>query len=282
MQVFPHHKQPSVLTPSNLPYLKESSYRKSLTHANRYYLKTKGWGNTEAFKKGENLHSHLPPTYVISTVHGRRVEMKYFTFYPYNEGKKHHIPLKGTHYWGSHYGDWEHISVTLKDGKPLAFYFEAHGFKMHFKANKGVLTPTGSYPTSDVKSKATWMGFSTRGEPKAFLARGSHGTYPQGRHYHYKNVNIEKKCKWVLVWFTPVKICSPKIRLSTLWDLCSSNGFQLATSAHFKVLRKRSGEHYQPYSGTENWRNFRGRWGNYKWGCAYGVCRNEHGPTGPY
>jgi len=59
----------------------------------------------------------------------------YWAFYPYNQGKRVCLgaSIKGRcigkcRWFGNHVGDWEHVTIRLKNNLPFAMYISAHNF----------------------------------------------------------------------------------------------------------------------------------------------------------
>ena len=60
----------------------------------------------------------------------------YWAFFPYNQGK--HVCYLGAiikdrcvgkcRWFGNHVGDWEHVTIRLKNNLPFAMYVSAHNF----------------------------------------------------------------------------------------------------------------------------------------------------------
>jgi hypothetical protein len=86
---------------------------------------------------------------------GIRIEkyhkIQYWWFNGYNDG-----PLSGG--GDNHQGDWEHITIQIKNGAPKAIYFAAHGEPMRVAL-----------------SKVRWKG----NRPIVYSAVGSHASYPR-------------------------------------------------------------------------------------------------------
>lgn len=100
-------------------------------------------------------------------------DVVYWFFYPYNRGKRVclGIELSGTciggwSTFGNHVGDWEHVTVRLRDNVPAEVFFSQHsGGRSFVYGDKNV-------------SLANWA-------PVVYSALGSHGSYPlQGRHVY--------------------------------------------------------------------------------------------------
>ncbi|WP_224369081.1 Vps62-related protein [Hyalangium versicolor] len=101
----------------------------------------------------------------------------YWTFYPYNNGKRVCIGIYingvgcvgGYSTFGNHVGDWEHLTVRFVDGRPSQVYMSQH-------ANGQTFT----FGSKDMSS----VGF----HPEAYSALGSHGLYPDAARHTYEEL----------------------------------------------------------------------------------------------
>ena len=79
----------------------------------------------------------------------------YWAFYPYNQGKRVCLgaSIKGRcvgkcHWFGHHVGDWEHVTIRLKNNLPFAMYISAHNFggKYNYDNYRGTFVRGSTLP----------------------------------------------------------------------------------------------------------------------------------------
>lgn len=129
--------------------MKDNSNRVIQSHCNAYNLRAAQSGyltsrqrlgsatSTLPFFRGQHP-SHSPIyTFYRTFRRGRDVyrDFFYWAFFPYNKGKRVclGIVIKGKcigkcHWFGHHVGDWEHVTIRLKNNLPFAMYLSAHNF----------------------------------------------------------------------------------------------------------------------------------------------------------
>ncbi|XP_077266854.1 uncharacterized protein LOC143899924 [Temnothorax americanus] len=201
----------------------------------------------------------------------------YWMFYPFSEGKticvldlgffgSWPIPTVdgvciGTlKEYGSHIGDWEHMSLYFKDNEyPLAMYVSAHdaGAFYQYDPRNGTFvyesqeTRKGLFQKPIFPEKVYTAGGS---HPILFSARGSHG-----------------------LWTAPGK--HKFVRVPRLYD---ESGFGTAWPT-WKRLELLFEEDNEPLPG---WMTFKGKWGNPSSNChplaklGFNICEFVDGPTG--
>ncbi|WP_224243580.1 Vps62-related protein [Hyalangium gracile] len=169
-------------------------------------------------------------------------DILYWTFYPYNNGKRVCIGwyspwgcVGGYSTFGNHVGDWEHLTVRFIDGRPAQVYLSQHANGQTFTfGDKGMLF-TG------------W-------HPEVFAAHGSHGLYPDAARHIYETIFngdfLADDTGYGLAWNT--------------WDNVVAIPWQPLGS----------------YTGSLAWLNITAAWGNPASGCdnPTGYCVNSGGP----
>ncbi|CAB0036431.1 unnamed protein product [Trichogramma brassicae] len=199
----------------------------------------------------------------------------YWMFYPFSEGKavcvldlgflgSWPIPSLGgvclgkQREYGSHVGDWEHVSLYFK-GKdhPLAMYVSAHDagafYRYEPRANTFLFESQETRKGIFQKPNFPERVYTAEGShPVLFSARGSHG-----------------------LWTAPGK--HKFVRLPRLYD---ESGFGTAWPTWHK-LELLSVKDLMP-----GWMSFTGKWGNPKSNChplarlGFNICEFVDGPTG--
>ncbi|XP_011864946.1 PREDICTED: uncharacterized protein LOC105560431 [Vollenhovia emeryi] len=201
----------------------------------------------------------------------------YWMFYPFSEGKticvldlgflgSWPIPTIGgacigtLKEYGSHIGDWEHMSLYFKDNQyPLAMYVSAHdaGAFYQYDPRNGTFVYESQETRKGLLQKPTFPEkVYTAGDshPILFSARGSHG-----------------------LWTAPGK--HKFVRVPRLYD---ESGFGTAWPT-WKRLELLLEEDNEPLPG---WMTFRGKWGNPSSNChplaklGFNICQFVDGPTG--
>ncbi|MGW6262151.1 Vps62-related protein [Streptomyces sp. NPDC055085] len=175
-------------------------------------------------------------------------DLIYWTFYPYNNGKRICIGwysswgcIGGYSTFGNHVGDWEHVTVRIVDGKPSQIYLSQHSGGQTFPYGSGDVVLAG-------------------GHPVVYAARGSHGLYPDARRHTYQDLPNG----------------------DSLYDDTSA-GILWNTQQGLKIF---AWQPVGTFMGEWSWLNFAGRWGNPKSNCAIsepiaGECVLDDGPFGP-
>ena len=177
-------------------------------------------------------------------------DIVYWTFYPYNNGKRVCIGyynssigcIGGYSTFGNHVGDWEQLTVRFVDGRPSQVYMSQHEDGQGFTFGDKMLTLTAGM------------------HPEVYSAQGSHGLYPDAARHIYQNLpngdfladDTSRGSYWA-GWVKPVII--PWQPLGTYLD-------------------------------NLTWLNSSLRWGNHKANCDVsepiaGECVLDDGPVGP-
>ncbi|XP_050449143.1 uncharacterized protein LOC126850317 [Cataglyphis hispanica] len=201
----------------------------------------------------------------------------YWMFYPFSEGKticvldlglfgSWPIPTMGgvcigtLKEYGSHIGDWEHMSLYFKDNEyPLAMYVSAHdaGAFYRYDPQNGTFVYERQETRKGLFQKPTFPEkvYTADGtHPILFSARGSHG-----------------------LWTAPGK--HKFVRVPRLYD---ESGFGIAWPT-WKKLELLLEENNEPLPG---WMTFKGKWGNPSSNChplaklGFNICEFVDGPTG--
>ncbi|MCP3097858.1 Vps62-related protein [Myxococcus sp. K15C18031901] len=170
-------------------------------------------------------------------------DVLYWTFYPYNNGKRVCIGwyspwgcVGGYSTFGNHVGDWEHLTVRFVDGRPAQVYLSQHANGQAFAFGDKALLLAG------------W-------HPEVFSAQGSHGLYPDAARHIYETIFngdfLADDTGAGLAWDT--------------WNHLVSIPWQPAGS----------------YTGSLSWMNLTAYWGNPEGGCdnPTGYCVNSGGPS---
>ncbi|XP_070169032.1 uncharacterized protein [Polyergus mexicanus] len=201
----------------------------------------------------------------------------YWMFYPFSEGKticvldlglfgSWPIPTMGgacigtLKEYGSHIGDWEHMSLYFKDNEyPLAMYVSAHdaGAFYRYDPRNGTFIYESQETRKGLFQKPTFpekVYTADGSHPILFSARGSHG-----------------------LWTAPGK--HKFVRVPRLYD---ESGFGTAWPT-WKKLELLLEEDNKPLPG---WMTFKGKWGNPSSNChplaklGFNICEFVDGPTG--
>ncbi|XP_011312656.1 uncharacterized protein [Fopius arisanus] len=201
----------------------------------------------------------------------------YWMFYPFSEGKAvcvldlgflgtWPIPTVGgvclgrLKEYGSHVGDWEHMSLYFKgDDHPVAMYVSAHdaGAFYRYDLRTGTFVYESQETRKGIFQKPIFPEhvFTSAGShPVLFSAKGSHG-----------------------LWTAPGK--HKFVRLPRLYD---ESGFGIAWPTWKKLEMLPDDE----VGGTPAWMSFRGKWGNPRSNChplvrlGFNICAFVDGPTG--
>ncbi|XP_025075257.1 vacuolar protein sorting-associated protein 62 isoform X2 [Pogonomyrmex barbatus] len=201
----------------------------------------------------------------------------YWMFYPFSEGKticvldlgffgSWPIPTIGgvcigtLKEYGSHIGDWEHMSLYFKDNEyPLAMYVSAHdaGAFYQYDPQNGTFVYESQETRKGLFQKPIFpekVYTADGSHPILFSARGSHG-----------------------LWTAPGK--HKFVRVPRLYD---ESGFGTAWPT-WKRLELLLEEDNEPLPG---WMTFKGKWGNPSSNChplaklGFNICEFVDGPTG--
>jgi hypothetical protein len=189
---------------------------------------------------------------------GSYVDLVYFTYYPYNLGKK-----QAGVFWGNHVSDWEHATVRLR-------WTQSNG--------SWALVPIAVYmPYHDGGNMVEWNKISkTETHPILFAASGSHGLWPNAGSHPYKTqlenaIVLYDETSQGKVWDTWNRLIA--------WDSVLQK--PLTGEPWPKWMSKKysyagDGDPTRPEAGPIF------RWGNAGQVCPpLGFCRLEDGPTGP-
>lgn|GEM_PF-3582169 len=253
-------------------------YLNRVLHVNGYWLHTKealdspSDGTLEVFSG--NLDSAAVYAYFIKKqipvggIEVDVVDLVYFFYYPYNRGKEVFSTI-----FGSHVGDWEHITVRLSwqfgdmewAFEPYQIYLSAHNFGRNYDWDSSSLQKVDSHPL-------------------VYSAWGSHGLWVNsGDHiYDYAgSTPLIDECDAGTVWNTWENIVA-----FDYYDPFGKNGRGLEGSLWPIWMRDDFAESgcdtdanpgcdEDPASGAIY------RWGNPAWGDVLGYDRLTDGPTGP-
>jgi hypothetical protein len=203
-----------------------------------YYVTNQSLGcdscTNPSFLVGKNPSQNQVPVYaeIVDRTEGgqatRVTDLIYWTFYPYNNGKRvcvgAYLPLGigcagGYSTFGNHVGDWEHMTVRLVDGQPSQVYLSQHSGGQTFNYGDPALQ-------------------LSNGHPVVFAAQGSHGLYPDASRHTYQTL------------FNGDTL-NDDTSAGVLWDTAAS----VVTFSP------------QVQTGSLAWLNYTGRWGNSASGC---------------
>ncbi|KAJ3388980.1 hypothetical protein HDU92_001219 [Lobulomyces angularis] len=176
------------------------------------------------------------------------VDVFYWVFFAYNQGKN----VFGTSF-GNHYGDWVHASIRFErsSGNPTQLHMDHHGHEDSYAWRPW--SEAGKPVDSD-------RGFVVdgSGRPVVFLAKGSHEIYPSPG-------------EWDLAKGQALVSIHDVTRDGWRWDL--RNNLQLEFIEDDGQIRSNKGN---------NFLNFNGRYGIPQQGqCFFGGCQLEHGGASP-
>lgn len=104
------------------------------------------------------------PLYYRYTIDGNKLTLRYSLFFPFNVGKN--VGLGYT--LGSHFGDWEALTITIIDDKPIRVHAAPHG---------GEVVVNVSYGNPKLQT--------IDGHVIMYIAKGSHGYYAQAKNTTY-------------------------------------------------------------------------------------------------
>lgn len=107
------------------------------------------------YAQAEAAHGAVPTVYGAAFRVGKRIELQYWLWYPYND---YSPTVPAGEFWQVHEGDWEAVSVVLDlRGRPLLVGYSQH--------DEGV--------------RREWARAPKRGlRPLSYVALGSHANYP--------------------------------------------------------------------------------------------------------
>ena len=208
----------------------------------------------------------MPVYAIVNNTGPGEKEITYWTFYPYNRGKRVCIGMfinnigcaGGYSTFGNHVGDWERVRVKLVNGQPQWYYLYIHDSDIT-KRFGGKFYWNGREFSKDEKMitlKMTWDG-----HPIVYSADGSHGIWPFAGKHVYKNLHID-----------------------TLSDYTGEGGISWNTWNNLKIVTYNK---ERKYDGEFQFLEYIGRWGNPADGCANpispfsGECILNDGPKGP-
>ena len=267
--------EPSSLTSSNLERCNANSYlttKESLSCPSC---------TEPVFLRGQ--HPRNVPLNVIYREHKNFLEVAYWTFFPYNRGKRvclgyvqkgcfllgriwgrcpcgENLGCIGEYStFGHHVGDWERITVRFRkinnDYQIYSIHLSIHGIDVTNKFGGEFLWQDGHFKKRD-QTIAMYGGTHA----VIYSSEGSHGMWPSAGRHEYKVLPNG----------------------DTLVDYTSS-GLSWYTWERLKPVQ------YDPsgqYSGEFKFLGFKGRWGNRKQGCgivgmAIGECQLNNAPETP-
>lgn len=121
----------------------------------RYCAAIEGVAASPCYAQAETAHGAAPTVYGAAFRVGKRIELQYWLWYPYNDYSPTAPPGE---FWQVHEGDWEAVSVVLDlRGRPLLVGYSQH--------DEGV--------------RREWARAPKRGlRPVSYVAIGSHANYP--------------------------------------------------------------------------------------------------------
>ncbi|KAJ8684299.1 hypothetical protein QAD02_020091 [Eretmocerus hayati] len=225
-------------------------------------------------RKRKKLQQHLESRHKQTAMH---FHVTYWMFYPFSEGKvvcvldlgflgSWPIPSWGgvclgkLKEYGSHVGDWEHVSLYFKGTgeEPLAMYVSAHdaGAFYRYESRSGQFVFESQETRKGIFQKPIFPErvYTAEGShPVLFSARGSHG-----------------------LWTAPGK--HKFVRLPRLYD---ESGFGVPWPTWRKLELMMMNKRHMP-----DWMSFTGKWGNPKSNChplatlGFDICEFVDGPTG--
>jgi len=175
-------------------------------------------------------------------------DINYWTFYPYNNGKRVCIGwyspwgcVGAYSSFGNHVGDWERITIRFTDDVPSQISLAQHDGGQTFAYGSASVALAGD-------------------QPVVYSAKGSHAAYADAARHTYRHLPNGD----TLDDYTGT---------GTLWD----------TRQALKVF---PWQPPGTYTGEWSWLNYTGRWGNPKSGCFFsepisGECVLGNGPEGP-
>ena len=197
-------------------------------------------------------------------------DLTYFFYYPYNRGKEYSDTI-----WGSHVGDWEHITVRLSwvynpstgwEIKPIHLFVSAHDFGTSHPWDTIEKVP----PDTD--------------HPIVYSAEGSHGIYVTVGRQRYGKIDKAGGLYIAFLydytgegsqWNTWTNLETFDYDAehglgSSVWPRWMSTDYEAACAPDNPGC-----DPYDPASGPIF------RWGTYEFGTCWIKCRMDKGPTGP-
>ncbi|XP_054257685.1 uncharacterized protein LOC128982752 [Macrosteles quadrilineatus] len=258
----------------------DDSYSKLPTGPNskNYYLITKQNRDTLLKDNKSYLHGVNPTTEEVSIyahVHTCDTNydnfiITYWFFYPFNEGKEictvgnqTPIPvpqifnrcLGKLRFYGTHVGDWERVSLIIKNGRPTLLFLSVHesgvyyiydetreSFKLFEAMSEGLGQP--SSPPETVQ-------LDDHGHPILFSAKGSHALWAGVGQHQYTKLRLRE--------------LSDTVDYGTAWETWHSV------------------QVFYSDETTPEWFNYQGRWGNPGSNClglGNFLCEASDGPPG--
>lgn len=196
------------------------------------------------------------------------VDLTYFFYYPYNRGKEYFNTI-----WGSHVGDWEHVTVRLSwvyntstgwEIKPIHLFVSAHDF--------------GTAHPWDTISKVPGSD-----HPIVYSAEGSHGNYVSAGTQRYgKIVKLGITLAFLYDYTGEGSQWNTWTNLQT-FDYDAEHGLGISIWPRWMSKNYTAAcapdnpgcDPYDPASGPIF------RWGTYEFGSCDIECRMAKGPTGP-
>jgi hypothetical protein len=184
------------------------------------------------FFRGQNPSKVSVPVYTIFSKKSETItDIVYFLFYPYNRGKRVCIGLYtdwggcagGYSTFGHHVGDWEHMTIRLKNNRPTKIFLASH--------DKGKVLDMHSHNNQATEFRGT--------HPIVYSAKGSHGLYEKAGSYNYKSLAGGDS----LIDYT-------------------GKGAAWNTWENLKIYGIYHPSGKNVFSGEWKWLNYRGRWGN--------------------
>ncbi|KAG6890110.1 hypothetical protein C0995_012061 [Termitomyces sp. Mi166 len=227
----------------------------AVNHGSGLYLTTDIKSGKSAFLRGQNPSTAATAAYAfIAPKDNGVVDIYYWLFTPFNEGKK--VPILGE--VGDHVGDWERMAVRTVNGIPTQVDYHAHS------DDGSGLVPKKLPIAALTKSISTipWahvIKFDNNQRPVGYVAKGSHGFWATAGTFTYVDAVVFK-----------------------LQDLTSDGG------VYWDIRDKLVTFAYpDTFSGSLDWLNYKGYWGNIGqtncwWYNIHKECEIVTGPDGPY
>ncbi|KAG8830276.1 Vacuolar protein sorting-associated protein 62 [Serendipita sp. 400] len=217
------------------------------------YLTTDIDANEDGFLRGQNPTLGRSTTYAfIAPKDNGVVDLYYWVFSPFNLGKN--VTYMNVGWVGNHVGDWERITVRTVNGVATSVEYHAHSNTASTIPWAQVLKFSPWNPRRPPTANIT----NPFARPVGYIANGSHGIWQSAGAFNYQNVSGIQ-----------------------LYDITSDDGVYWDTQWSLTMIN-----YPDTYSGTLNWLNYAGVWGNKGqtdcwWYSVYPSCKVVTGPIGP-
>lgn len=117
--------------------------------------------------------------------HSRYMELQYWFFYPYNG------PMWG---FGTHEGDWEHISIKVVDGKAVKYFFATHTDGDTHEPNE-MLTDQGHVVV--FSAKHSHASYKSKGKQERKHLPDDHTDFGQAWETWRRLERIDRRLGWI-------------------------------------------------------------------------------------